>query len=69
MTEEVVNETEKNVGDEKPVVEEEAPDSNKENPSNEAEEKEPEDKVSSNFVSNILFLKNLFILSSFLFFF
>lgn len=45
MTEEAVNETEKNVGDEKPVGEEDAPDSNKENPANETEEKEPEDKV------------------------
>jgi plasminogen activator inhibitor 1 RNA-binding protein len=44
VTEEAVNETEKNVGDEKPVGEEDAPDSNKENPANETEEKEPEDK-------------------------
>lgn len=33
------------MGDEKPVVEEELADSNKETPANEAEEKEPEDKV------------------------
>lgn len=46
VTEEAADETEKNVvGDEKPVVEEDAPDSNKENPANETEEKEPEDKV------------------------
>lgn len=44
-TDEVVNETEKNVSDEKPVGEEEAADVNKENPENEPEEKEPEDKV------------------------
>ncbi|ESW11640.1 hypothetical protein PHAVU_008G047300 [Phaseolus vulgaris] len=42
-TEEVVNETEKNLGDEKPAVEEVA-DGNKDSPANETEEKEPEDK-------------------------
>lgn len=45
MTDEVVNETEKTLGDEKPAVEEDATDGNKETPANEAEEKEPEDKV------------------------
>lgn len=43
VTEET-NETEKNVGDEKPGGEEEAADANKETPANETEEKE-EDKV------------------------
>lgn len=47
VTEEAVNETEKTLADEKPVGEEDAPDSNKENPANETEEKEPEDKVNS----------------------
>jgi len=42
---EEANETEKNVGDEKPVGEEEAADANKETPANETEEKEAEDKV------------------------
>jgi len=46
-TEEVVNETEKNLGDEKPAVEEVA-DGNKDSPANETEEKEPEDKVNAN---------------------
>lgn len=45
MTEEVVNEGEKNVGDEKPVGQEEATDEVKENPDKEPEEKEPDDKV------------------------
>lgn len=41
-----VTETDKNLVDEKPAVDEEAADANKENPANEAEEeKEPEDKV------------------------
>ncbi|CAL5354352.1 unnamed protein product [Camellia sinensis] len=45
VTEEVVNEGEKNVAFEKPAGEEEATDVNKENPANEAaEEKEPEEK-------------------------
>ncbi|XVF22833.1 hypothetical protein REPUB_Repub12eG0205100 [Reevesia pubescens] len=44
VTEEVVNEGEKNLGDEKPAGEEEAGDANKESPANEPEEKEPEDK-------------------------
>ncbi|XVF73532.1 hypothetical protein PTKIN_Ptkin12aG0209200 [Pterospermum kingtungense] len=43
-TEEVVNGDEKNIGDEKPAGEEEAGDANKENATNEPEEKEPEDK-------------------------
>lgn len=42
-----MNETEKNLGDEKPAVEEVA-DGNKDNPANDTEEKEPEDKVISN---------------------
>ncbi|KAK7295287.1 hypothetical protein RJT34_18193 [Clitoria ternatea] len=42
-TDQVVNEAEKNLGDEKPVAEDVA-DANKENPANETEEKEPEDK-------------------------
>ncbi|KAK4592655.1 hypothetical protein RGQ29_016975 [Quercus rubra] len=41
---EEANETEKNVGDEKPVGEEEAADTNKETPANETEEKEAEEK-------------------------
>ncbi|KAB1225137.1 hypothetical protein CJ030_MR1G005683 [Morella rubra] len=57
-TEEVVNETEKNVGDEKPVVDEEPADSNKETPANEAEEKEPEDK-SSSFLEYLMALMRL----------
>ena len=40
-----MNETEKNLGDDKPAVEEDVADGNKESPANEAEEKEPEDKV------------------------
>ncbi|OMP00756.1 Hyaluronan/mRNA-binding protein [Corchorus olitorius] len=43
VTEEGVNESEKNLGDEKPAGEEDGADANKENP-NESEEKEPEDK-------------------------
>ncbi|KAF8412931.1 hypothetical protein HHK36_000903 [Tetracentron sinense] len=43
-TEELVNESEKNLGTEKPLGEEDALDANKENPINEPEEKEPEDK-------------------------
>lgn len=46
MTEEVANVTERNLGDEKPVGEVDAADGNKETPTNEPEEKEPEDKVS-----------------------
>lgn len=45
MTDEVVNEAEKNLGDEKPAAENDVADGNKDNPANEAEEKEPEDKV------------------------
>lgn len=46
VTEEVANETEKNLADEKPAGEEEAADGNKETvAANETEEKEPEDKV------------------------
>ena len=45
VTEEVVNEGEKNLADEKPSREEDATNVNKENPTNEPEEKEPEDKV------------------------
>lgn len=46
MTDEVANETEKNVSEEKPAGEEDAAaEGNKEVPANEAEEKEPEDKV------------------------
>ncbi|XAR63270.1 hypothetical protein NMG60_11023153 [Bertholletia excelsa] len=44
VTEEAVNEGEKNVGVEKPSVEEEGKEVNKESPANETEEKEPEDK-------------------------
>ncbi|XP_057498349.1 RGG repeats nuclear RNA binding protein A-like isoform X2 [Actinidia eriantha] len=44
MTEEVVNEGEKYLADEKPSGEEDATNVNKENPTNEPEEKEPEDK-------------------------
>ena len=45
VTDEVANETEKNLGDEKPAVEEDVADGNKDSPTNETEEKEPEDKV------------------------
>lgn len=46
MTDEVANETEKNLVDEKPAGEEDAADGNKETvAANETEEKEPEDKV------------------------
>ncbi|RDY03613.1 RGG repeats nuclear RNA binding protein B, partial [Mucuna pruriens] len=44
VTEEVANEAEKNLGDEKPAGEEDAADGNKDAPANENEEKEPEDK-------------------------
>ncbi|OIW01155.1 hypothetical protein TanjilG_17712 [Lupinus angustifolius] len=44
VTDEVPNETEKNLGDEKPAAEEDAADAKKESPANETEEKEPEDK-------------------------
>ncbi|KAF7826341.1 RGG repeats nuclear RNA binding protein A-like [Senna tora] len=43
VTEEVVNDTEKNLGDEKPA-DEDVVDGNKESPTNEEGEKEPEDK-------------------------
>lgn len=42
---EAVNETEKNLGDDKPAGEEGAADGDKETPAGEPEEKEPEDKV------------------------
>jgi plasminogen activator inhibitor 1 RNA-binding protein len=47
VTEEVSNETEKNVAEEKPAGEEDAAaaEGNKETPAIEVEEKEPEDKV------------------------
>lgn len=44
VTEEVVSEGEKNLGDKKPVGEEEIADAKKEGASIEPEEKEPEDK-------------------------
>ncbi|KAJ7950769.1 plasminogen activator inhibitor 1 RNA-binding protein-like [Quillaja saponaria] len=44
VAEEIVNETEKNLGDEKPVGEEDVADDKKEIPTDEPEEKEPEDK-------------------------
>ncbi|KAK2415372.1 Hyaluronan / mRNA binding family [Trifolium repens] len=44
VTEEAVIEGEKNLGDEKPAVENDAAEGNKDTPANEAEEKEPEDK-------------------------
>ncbi|KAJ0051890.1 hypothetical protein Pint_00090 [Pistacia integerrima] len=44
VTEEVVNESEKNLGDEKPAGEEDVADGNKDNPANETEQKEPEEK-------------------------
>ncbi|XP_040954291.1 RGG repeats nuclear RNA binding protein A isoform X2 [Gossypium hirsutum] len=44
VTEEVANEGEGNLGDEKPAGEDDARDANKESASNEPEEKEPEDK-------------------------
>lgn len=46
VTEEGVNATEKNLGEEKPVGEVDAADGNKDTPANETEEKEPEEKVS-----------------------
>lgn len=45
VNEEVVNESEKNLGDEKPTGEEDAAEGNKENPVSESQEKEPEEKV------------------------
>lgn len=48
-TEEPVIEVEKNVGSEKPLVDEEGADASKDNPVNEPEEKEPEDKVNLSF--------------------
>jgi plasminogen activator inhibitor 1 RNA-binding protein len=45
VTEEAVIEGEKNLGDEKPAVENDAAEGKKDTPANEAEEKEPEDKV------------------------
>lgn len=50
VTEEVVNEGEKNLGAEKPVGEEDVADGNKENPVNEPEEKEPEEKVNGSMI-------------------
>lgn len=44
VTEEGVNATEKNLGEEKPVGEVDAADGNKDTPANETEEKEPEEK-------------------------
>lgn len=52
VTEEVVNVTEKNLSDDKPVGDEGAEDGNKEAPADEAEEKEPEDKVYFCFIVN-----------------
>lgn len=52
MTEEVTNEVEKNQGAEMPSGEEGAADVNKQSPANEAEEKEPEDKVNV-FLHNV----------------
>lgn len=54
VTEEVANEGEKNLGAEKPSGEEDATDGNKEKPTNEPEEKEPEDKV--NVLTIILYV-------------
>lgn len=45
MTEEAVNEGEKNLSDEKPIGEQETLNANKEGAASEPEEKEPEDKV------------------------
>jgi len=50
VIEEVVNETEKILADEKPVGEEDAAEGNKDSPANENEEKEPEDKVNGQFI-------------------
>lgn len=47
MTEEVTTEGEKKVDTEKPPVEDDALDGNKEKPTNEPEEKEPEVKIST----------------------
>lgn len=49
VTEEVADETEKNLGDEKPAGEEDAAEGNKDSPANENDEKEPEDKVNGHF--------------------
>lgn len=46
MTEEVVNDSEKGLGAEKPAGEEEVVDGSKDTVATESEEKEPEDKVS-----------------------
>lgn len=53
VTEAVVNETEKNVGADKPVNEEDVVDGNKDNPENEPEEK-PEEKVNTSYFCTIL---------------
>lgn len=45
VNEEVVNESEKNLADEKPAGEEDAAEGNKENPTGERAEIEPEEKV------------------------
>ena len=50
MIEEVVNETEKILADEKRIGEEDAAEGNKDSPANENEEKEPEDKVDGQFI-------------------
>lgn len=60
MTDEVANETEKNVTEEKPAGEEDAAaEGNKETPANEAEEKEPEDKVINGFKLLLFFYYKL----------
>lgn len=50
VTEETVNESEKNLVAEKPVGEDDAADGNKESPVNEPAEKEPEDKVNFSII-------------------
>lgn len=64
MTDEVANESEKNLGGERPAGEEDVADAKKESPTNEAEEKDPEDKVNSQFymkysISFTLYLQNI----------
>lgn len=51
VTEELVQENDKNLSHEKPPGEEDLADGNKESPANEPEEKEPEDKVFEHWFS------------------
>ena len=52
VIEEVMTESDKNLADEKPPVEDEVADGTKDSPANEDEEKEPEDKVNVHIYLN-----------------